>query len=1122
MGQNPPNTRPAHQQIPLATRRPPHLRRLPAPRRMHQHQPQQPPHLLGMPSYLSRCTELPSSTEANKHSHRINQTLGSHYSGPPTSGPGTATYLRACAPDLTLKYPPSTPPKPHLTKTPLWNTLPNFRRLYPKSYPKADTSAHSPYQLLKRSSAPFNLPPSASYPNQAALDTFAMSKTTPFPTKCPRNFPTLPLTPRLILTTSPAHGEPSQSYHYSLLAFPLALRQPRGTWPKPIEPSPCTPPNGLAQLSDSQPMSFPLTRPPALVSPHPLVHTDPLVMLEQSSSAVTEWLLCPNGWTTTSSSGSFENTWKNTTTSAEHGTPTSPLAVAIKTAAAYGSGERPFPMAPWRNSTKTVPSPASICPPAHRALPKTSYSPTTSRTLTTYQSNSAFPGRSPRTYPSPRRPPSLAWTGIWRLSRSPFQIGRRPNTSPPSSNGSKPPPIPSQTSKRSMESSSTPPWSSLQAAPSSPAWRTCSASMVIALSCHGIQTTPSAQTYNGGQPNSLSPSLAGQYQAPSVSRTLAPTPMPAQPLASQLSSLGTGVPGGSYQAGKLWMANVTSAGQRPLDLNSSYEQSPGLQQLANILNYSETTQASLKAGPTNVAGTPKSMPSSSEYMPSSNPQIQFPQYTQPMFPPRTTQQMAPHEGSTHPNISSYPQSSYQKASTDSSLMPSSHIQPSSSNYCERADTQKQPQSALLILSEVLTPTHRPHLITSKPHSTPSGINGLTNLSSRHNPPSLPTPEASKPQPYRAGLTPLSSSLRPHCLARDRLRLWIPTQSRGAHDANGQPIHITDSDLDRILSVISVSWAQGTRSGYGAGLLAFHLFCDLRGIPEPQRCPASTILVLAFIANSAGTCSGRTLSNYVFAIRAWHIVHGQPWLVHQAEIKAALDGAIILTPPASIRAKREPITTQFLAAIKEKLNLALPFDAAFFACITTSFYSVSRLGELTIPTLKAFDPTLHVKRSDMTHRRDRNNLWVSVFHIPVTKTSQDGEDIYWSTQPGPSDPEAAINNHFSVNNPSPSDPLFAWRHPKGLRPLTRTAFISRLKDLSKILKVPPFQGHGIRIGATLELLLRGVPFDVVKTIGRWTSEAFLVYLRQHAVVMAPYMQGTPILEPFLRYAMPPPR
>ena len=116
----------------------------------------------------------------------------------------------------------------------------------------------------------------------------------------------------------------------------------------------------------------------------------------------------------------------------------------------------------------------------------------------------------------------------------------------------------------------------------------------------------------------------------------------------------------------------------------------------------------------------------------------------------------------------------------------------------------------------------------------------------------------------------------------------------------------------------------------------------------------------------------------------------------------------------------------------------------------------------------------------------------------------------------------MTNHLRLNKPAPTQHIFSWDHPKGPRPLTRPAFLSRLKDLISARGDQALHGHSIRIGGTLELLLRGVPFDVVKTIGHWSSEAFVIYLRQHAVVMAPYMQGNPILQLFLRYAMPPPR
>jgi hypothetical protein len=95
-------------------------------------------------------------------------------------------------------------------------------------------------------------------------------------------------------------------------------------------------------------------------------------------------------------------------------------------------------------------------------------------------------------------------------------------------------------------------------------------------------------------------------------------------------------------------------------------------------------------------------------------------------------------------------------------------------------------------------------------------------------------------------------------------------------------------------------------------------------------------------------------------------------------------------------------------------------------------------------------------------------------------------------------------------------------PMDFGPSPGAEFLKRINLAASELGIESLKGHGIRIGATLEYLLRGVPFAVMKSIGRWSGNSFLLYLRQHAVVIAPYIQGTPIMDAFTRYTMPPPR
>lgn len=317
-----------------------------------------------------------------------------------------------------------------------------------------------------------------------------------------------------------------------------------------------------------------------------------------------------------------------------------------------------------------------------------------------------------------------------------------------------------------------------------------------------------------------------------------------------------------------------------------------------------------------------------------------------------------------------------------------------------------------------------------------------------------------------------------------------------------------------------AWARSTQEVYGSGILAYHVYCDSKSITEDLRAPASSELVSAFISDLAGYYSGKTITGYIHGVRAWHILHGIKWLLEEDQIDALMKAAKNLTPASSKRKKRQPYTIAFITSLLQKLDLDVPIDAAVGSCLTTAFYSIARAGEFTIPNLSSFDPVTHVKRSDIRLEKDRNGLDTTVFHLPRTKTSHTGEDVFWARQQGPTDPEAALKNHFRVNNPPLQGALFSYKHGNSHRPLTKTKFISRLSQAAKDAGLNPLQGHAIRIGATLEYLLRNVPFDVVKTMGRWASDAFQLYLRNHAQILAPYLQDSPVIQnEYLRLSMP---
>ena len=120
----------------------------------------------------------------------------------------------------------------------------------------------------------------------------------------------------------------------------------------------------------------------------------------------------------------------------------------------------------------------------------------------------------------------------------------------------------------------------------------------------------------------------------------------------------------------------------------------------------------------------------------------------------------------------------------------------------------------------------------------------------------------------------------------------------------------------------------------------------------------------------------------------------------------------------------------------------------------------------------------------------------------------------------SDPYRALENHRCINNLGDNNHLFAYLHKGHLQPLTKHTFIKRVAEAACAAGLEPLQGHGIRIGATLFYLLHGVPFEAMKVMGRWSSDAFLRYLWKHAQILTPYIQADPDLHhTFTHFTMP---
>jgi hypothetical protein len=77
----------------------------------------------------------------------------------------------------------------------------------------------------------------------------------------------------------------------------------------------------------------------------------------------------------------------------------------------------------------------------------------------------------------------------------------------------------------------------------------------------------------------------------------------------------------------------------------------------------------------------------------------------------------------------------------------------------------------------------------------------------------------------------------------------------APSVHSSPMSLTNTDLQRIKTVLKDTFASATKSTYRSGLYLFHLFCDYTEVEECHRSPVNLTVLAIFISTLVGTYGG---------------------------------------------------------------------------------------------------------------------------------------------------------------------------------------------------------------------------------------------------------------------------
>ncbi|KAF7763930.1 hypothetical protein Agabi119p4_8467 [Agaricus bisporus var. burnettii] len=201
-------------------------------------------------------------------------------------------------------------------------------------------------------------------------------------------------------------------------------------------------------------------------------------------------------------------------------------------------------------------------------------------------------------------------------------------------------------------------------------------------------------------------------------------------------------------------------------------------------------------------------------------------------------------------------------------------------------------------------------------------------------------------------------------------------------------------------------------------------------------------------------------------------------------------------------RKAPITFKQLEHLFSLFPSASYDDRLFLAVISTAFFGLLRLGEVT----DSNDSRLRDRRK--TTRRDSLEITAEYasFILPASKTDKffAGNQVLLRHNNRANDPVNALSAYVTLRDRLFPDVPWLWLTSQGCPP-TRRWFLARFH----LHFDAQFGGHSMRAGGATLLAQHGVPFEIIQAIGRWSSETFRIYIRTHPTLLLP---ATPHAQP----------
>lgn len=231
----------------------------------------------------------------------------------------------------------------------------------------------------------------------------------------------------------------------------------------------------------------------------------------------------------------------------------------------------------------------------------------------------------------------------------------------------------------------------------------------------------------------------------------------------------------------------------------------------------------------------------------------------------------------------------------------------------------------------------------------------------------------------------------------------------------------------------------------------------------------------------------TIRTYMSAISYFHKINGKNDPTNSYFVKQILKGANRCNINSSKRLKpfSKTIMEQVLPVI-DTLYESRYEQCLYKSLISLSYYACLRAGEAVISNSQTH--TLHIDNVTIDSKNSINLKFRSYKHCisPTTKF------IIHSLPDNITCPVKNLSNYLELRSDS-LGPLFIFND---CTPVTRLHYSELIKNVTHFIGLNPsrYNTHSVRIGRATDLALSGVSHEIIKQTGRWSSSAYINYIR----------------------------